>query len=296
MSEQESKEKRKNTEGEVEWSFDFGKLGESIKGMANSLAGLAGDEEIQESTFIVAKDNAESARVKVDFAAGKNFLNALEAGSDNLVEAHLKHVGEIEFSEEGDTTKTVRIKQKGRIKDIATPIKQGLRLVANSDAIEWQVHLSPDVPLSLEVNGGVGPTRVDMTGLNVRNLKFDAGVGQFTLTLPEQDGEIDLDINTGVGETKIYLPENTNANLDIDAGVGSVDVTIPPNAAVQVRASNGLGSVQVPQSLRRISKKGDFIEQGGVWQSEGFDLAERRIVIRYDGGVGAFHVREAEMV
>ena len=293
MSEQENKEKRKNAEGEVEWSFDFAKLGDSIKDMANS---LAGDEELQESSFIASKDGVESGRVKVDFAAGKNFLSALGAGSTNLVEANLKHVGEIEFSEEGDTTKTVHIKQKGSIKNIATPIKQGLRMVANSDAIEWQVHLSPDVPLSLEVNGGIGPTKVDMTGLNVRNLKFDAGVGQFILILPEQEGEIDLDINTGVGETKLYVPENTRANLDIDAGVGSVDVTIPPNAAVQIRASNGLGSVQVPKSLRRISKKGDFIEQGGVWQSEGFDLAERRIVIRYDGGVGSFHVREAELV
>ncbi len=293
MSELENKEKRKNSEGEVEWSFDFAKLGESIKEMANS---LAGDEELQESSFIVTKDGVESGRVKIDFAAGKNFLSALDAGNANFLEAHLKHVGEIEFSEEGDTTKTVRIKQKGSIKNIAAPIKQGFRMMANGDAIEWQVQLSPDVPLSLEVNGGVGPTKVDMTGLNVRNLKFDAGVGQFILILPEQEGEIDLDINTGVGETKIYLPENTNANLDIDAGVGSVDVTIPPNAAVQVRASNGLGSVQVPKSLRRISKKGDFIEQGGVWQSEGFDLAERRIVIRYDGGVGSFDVREAELV
>lgn len=293
MSEQENKEKRKEAPGEIEWSFDFGKLGESIKGMANS---LAGDEEIQESTFSADKAGVETARVKVEFSAGRNFLSALDAGSDNLVEAKLKHVGEIKFSEEGDSTKTVHIKQKSKIKDIATPLKQGLRLVANSNAIEWQIQLSPDVPLSLEVNGGVGPTKVDMTGLNVRNLKFDAGVGQFTLILPEQDGEIDLDVNTGVGETKLYVPENTNANLDIDAGVGSVDVTIPPNAAVQIRATNGLGTVQVPKSLRRISKKGDFIEQGGVWQSEGFDLAERRIVIRYDGGIGSFHVREAELV
>lgn len=287
MSEQENKEKAKGKPGEVEWSFDFGKLGESIKDMASS---LASDEEINESSFSASKEGAESARVKVEFAAGKNTLSALDSGNANLVEANLKHIGEVEFSQEGDTTKTVHIKQKSKVKNIATPLKQGLRLVANSDAIEWQIQLSPDVPLSLEVKGGIGPTKVDMTGLTVRNLKFDAGVGQFIMTLPQQDGEIDLDINTGVGETKLYLPENINANLDIDAGVGSVDVTIPPNAAVQIRANNGLGSVQVPKSLRRISKK------GGVWQSEGFDLAERRIVIRYDGGIGSFRVREAQLV
>ena len=291
--EQQEKPKRQSPDGKVEWSFDFGKLGDSIKDMANS---IAGEEEIYESHFTASKDAATSARVKVNFAAGKNFLSALDVGSEHLVEANLTHVGEIEFSEEGEDTKTVTIKQKGKMKDIATPIKQGFRLAANSNAIEWNVQLSPDVPLSLDVNGGVGPTKVDMTGLTVRNMKFDAGVGQFILILPEQDEEIDLDMNTGVGETKVYLPENINANVEIKAGVGSVDVTIPPNAAVQIRANSGLGSIDVPKSLRRMSKKGDFIETGGLWQSEGFDLAERRIVIRYKGGVGSFRVREAELI
>ncbi len=293
MAEQNEKPKRKNSEGEVEWSFDFANLGNSLKDMANS---LAGEEELQESEFTSSKAGVESARVKVEFAAGKNFLSALDADSDNLLEAHLKHVGEIEFIEEGETTKSVTIKQKNKIKDITTPIKQGFRMVANSNQIEWQINLTPDVPLSLDVKGGVGPTKVDMTGLTVRNLRFDAGVGQFTMILPQQDEEIDLDMNTGVGQTNVYLPENVSANLDIDAGVGSVDVTIPPNAAVQIRASNGIGSVNVPSSLRRMSKKSDFMDAGGTWQSEGFDLAERRIVIRYNGGVGSFHVHEAELV
>lgn len=293
MSEQNEKPKRKNTDGEVEWSFDFANLGNSLKDMANS---LAGEEEIHESEFTSAKTGVDSARVKVNFAAGKNFLSALDVDSDNLLEASLKHVGEIEFSEEGDTTKTVSIKQKNKIKDIATPLKQGLRMVTNGNEIEWYIKLTPDVPLSLDVNGGVGPTKVDMTGLTVRSLKLDAGVGQFTVILPQQDEEFDLDMNTGVGQTKVYLPENVNASLDIDAGVGSVDITIPPNTAVQVRANNGIGSIDVPSSLRRMSKKTDFMDAGGVWQSEGFDLAERRIVIRYKGGIGSFHVREADLV
>lgn len=288
MSEQNESPKRKNSDGEVEWSFDFANLGNSLKDMANS---LAGEEEIYESNFTSTSTGVESARVKIEFAAGKNSIKALDDDSENLLEATLKHVGEIEFTEEGDATKSVKIKQKGKIKDIATPIKQGLRMVANSEDIEWAVLLAPNIPLSLDVSGGVGPTKVDMTGLTVRNLKFDAGVGQFTLILPQQDEEIALDINTGVGQTKIYLPENINANLDIDAGVGSVDVTIPPSAAVQIHARNGIGSVDVPSTLRRMSKK-----PNGVWQSEGFDLADRRITIHYSGGVGSFHVREADLV
>lgn len=291
MSDYDEKPKRKNDDRDVEWSFDFANISNSIRSVFDS---LAGEEEIHHSEFVSSKNGVTSARIKVDFSAGKNFLSALSADSDNLLEAKLTHVGEVEFSEEGEDVKSVRIKQKSKVRDIATPIKQGLRAMANSDEIEWHVHLSPDVPLSIDVDGGVGPTNVDLTGLTVRSVDLDAGVGQFTVILPEQEEEIDVEIDTGVGETKIYLPENINANLDIDAGVGQVTVTIPPNAAVQIRANSGIGSVNVPKNLRRLTKK-EFMEAGGVWQSEGFDLAERRIVIRYDGGVGAFSVREAEL-
>ncbi|MGB7342147.1 MAG: hypothetical protein WBC91_24840 [Phototrophicaceae bacterium] len=285
MTEQNEKPKRKSADGEVEWSFDFANLGQSIRDMANS---LAGEEEIQETHLDVDKDGVETARVKVNFAAGRNNISALEASSDKLVDAHLTHVGEIDFSVEGDAEKVVKIRQSGRGKDLAAPIKQGLRLAANSKNIEWTIQLAPAIPLSLDIHGGVGPTKVDMTGLTVRTLKFDAGVGQFTVMLPQQAEQFSLDMNTGVGETKIYLPEDANADLDIDAGVGSVDVTIPPNAAIQIRAKNGIGSVDVPSNLRK--------HDNGMWQSEGFDLAERRIIIRYKGGVGSFNVREAELI
>lgn len=290
MSDQhDEKRKRTNVEGEVEWSFDFAQLGESLKNMANS---LAGEEELTESHFQVEKAGVASAQVKINFSAGKNLIEAAEPDSPYLFDAHLQHVGEVELLEEGTDNKQITLKQVGKPRDFATPIKQGLRMVANSKAIEWRVKLTPDVPLSLDVNGGVGPSRMDLTGLTVRHLDCDAGVGQFIVILPEQDDELDVDIDTGVGETKIYLPENVNANLEIDAGVGSVDVTIPPNSAVQIRASHGIGSIQVPSSLRKLEKKGDKT----VWQSEGFDLAERRIVIRYSGGIGAFFVREAELM
>ncbi|MEM9951904.1 MAG: LiaF domain-containing protein [Chloroflexota bacterium] len=282
MSEQSEKQKR---DGQIEWSFDFANLGESLKNMANS---LAGEEEIHETSYTVAKTGVETARVKINFAAGNNFINALDASNDNLLEAHLKHIGEVEFTEDGDAEKTVVIKQAGKLKNIATPFKQGLRLAANSKDVEWNVHLAPNIPLSLKVNGGVGPTKVDLTTLIVRDIDIDAGVGQFMVTLPQQDEDITLDIDSGVGETKIYVPENVNATLDIDAGVGNVDVTIPPNTAVQIKAKSGIGSIHVPNSLRKYDD--------GHWQSEGFDLAEKRITIHYDGGIGSFHVREAQIV
>jgi hypothetical protein len=286
----EEKQKRQNEAGEVEWSFDFADLSNSVKGMFDS---LAGEVEIQESVFGVPRTGVENARIKLNFAAGKNNLSALDAISPNLFEAKLKHVGEIEFTEEGLETKTITLKQKNKITELAAPIKQGLRAMANADELEWDVKVATGIPLSFDINGGVGPTKLDMTGMNVRSLKMSAGVGTLLLTLPEQKEQIEAKVNSGVGQVKIIVPDISDVNLTIHAGVGEVIVVIPPNAAVQLRASTGLGSVNVPRSLKRHTKK-DFMEQGGMWQSEGFDLASRRIVINYTGGVGAFNLRDSE--
>jgi len=286
-------EKKKKEEGrQVEWTFDFAKLGESFSNMMNS---LAGEEEVHESTFVVPLAGAESARVKVGFSIGKAFVQATEAGSANLFEAHLKHVGEIEFSEEGDATKSITLKQQEKPELSAAPFQRGLRALASREELEWNVSLATGVPLSLDINGGVGPTHMDLTGLTLRKVDADTGVGTLTLVLPEQSEAIDVDVDGGVGQTKIFIPNNANVTMDIDAGVGATEITVPPNAALQIKASGGLGSVSVPKSVQRMDKP-EFMEMGGVWQSPGFDLAERKIIITYDGGVGQLTVREAEMI
>jgi hypothetical protein len=288
----EPEKKKKNEGSQVEWSFDFAKLGESFNSLMNS---LAGEEELRESNFVVPKAGVESARVKVHFSVGKAFLQATEAGSENLFEADLKHVGDIEFNDEGDATKTITLKQQEKPEFSAGPFQRGFRALANRDDLVWTISLAPDIPLSVEVDGGVGPTQMDLTGLTVRKVDADTGVGTLTLVLPKQAAPIDVDVDGGVGQTKIFVPDNASVDLDVDAGVGATEITIPPNAAVQIKASGGLGSVTVPKSVQRMDKP-EFMEMGGVWQSPGFDLAERKIIIRYDGGVGQLTVREAEMI
>ncbi len=291
MSEPENK-KKKEEGREVEWSFDFAKLGESFNNLMNS---LAGEEELRESTFVVPMTGVQSARVNVHFSVGKAFVQAADAATGNLFEAHLKHVGEIEFNEEGDAPKIITLKQQEKPEFSAGPFQRGFRALANRDDLEWNVSLAPGVPLSLEIDGGVGPTSLDLTGLSIRSVDADTGVGTLNLVLPQQDEKITVEVDGGVGQTKVFVPDNANVDMDIDAGVGATEITVPPNAALQIKASGGLGSVSVPKSLQRMDKP-EFMEMGGVWQSPGFDLAERKIIIRYDGGVGQLTVREAEMI
>lgn len=291
----EHDEKPKNEEPQdprsVEWSFDFSQIGDSIQ---RFFEGLGGDEELQTSEFSAPKGSAQSARLKVKFSVGKANIGALEPG-ENLLEATLKHIGEVEFKDEGDSERRLTLKQKEKPELSMGPIKRGFRALANRDDLEWTINLSPDVPLSLEVDGGVGPTVMDLSRLQVRKVDADTGVGTMKLILPVQDAHIDVDVDGGVGQTDIFVPDNADVMLDLDGGVGATNITIPRNAAIQIKANGGLGAVNVPKNLKRLDDK-EFMEMGGMWQSDGFELAERKIMIRYDGGIGQLTVRESEIV
>jgi predicted membrane protein len=287
-----SDEKVKHEGRKVEWAFDFANLSDSFNKMMES---LAGEEELTVSEFNVPKAGVESARVTVKFSVAQGFVQALPAGSSDLFKATIHHVGELEFKDEGDTTKTVEVKQKQKIDFSVNPIKQGFRAFAHRDDLKWDIHLSPDVPLSLNIHGGVGPTKLDLSNMQLLNLKVDTGVGTLDLILPTQTNKIEAEIDGGVGQTKIVVPDNADVSINLDGGVGAIEITVPANAAVQVKTDGGIGAVHVPKSFKRVTKK-DVMDSSGVWQSAGYDLAQRRISIRHHGGVGELKVREAELV
>jgi hypothetical protein len=285
-------EKPKRDERKVEWAFDFANLGESLR---NLLSSMAGDEEVQHSTFDVPLAASEVAEVDIDFSVGEAFVSALPAESDLLMSADLRHIGDIELVDEGETQRYITLKQKVSASRAGQSIQQGLRALADRQNLRWDVMLSPAVPLVMDIDGGVGPSELDLSGLQLKRLKADTGVGELTLTLPAQDTMYEASIDGGVGRTRIYIPDGTVAMLDVDGGVGAVEITIPPGAAVQLKADGGLGSVSVPASMQVKGKAKDF-GMSGTWQTDGYDLAEDRIIIHYDGGVGQLTIREAELI
>lgn len=286
-------QKPKNDERQVEWSFDFSKVGESINTM---LDGLAGDEEVQISEFSLQKAGTKTLTLNAAFSVGKASITALPEDSPLVFNAHLKHVGNVTFESEGTAEKVVTLRQKvNPVQQAANSLRQGLRAMREHEDLAWNIGLGAGVPLVLNLQGGVGSSKIDLTSLTIMSLNVDTGVGKLDLIVPQQDEVLNAQIKGGVGETKIYIPDNAHGDVSVNAGVGAVQIVIPPNAAVQINANGGIGSVKVPNSLQRLTKP-EFMDAGGVWQSEGYELAEHKLNIRYDGGVGALVVREAELV
>lgn len=276
---------------EVEWSFDFANLGESFKRLLDS---LAGEEEVKTSQLTVPKNGANRADVEVDFSVGVGTLRVLPGG-DNLLETTLVHVGDIELITSGDSTRHVVLKQKMKPSSLTAPIRQGLRALANRTELKWDVAIAPDVPMHLKIDAGLGQVNVDLTGAQLSGLDIDGGVGTLRVTLPAAATSYTTHIDSGVGEVVVHVPAGASGRLDIDGGVGAIEVVLPAHAAVRLEAETGIGSVQVPPDFVHLDA-GEYFKGSSTWQTEGFDLAESRLVIQYDGGVGQFRIRLAEVV
>ncbi|QPC84525.1 hypothetical protein G4Y79_09160 [Phototrophicus methaneseepsis] len=284
--EQETKEKRKRNGRTVEWQFDFAEVGESFK---NMLGSLAGDQEVQHDTFVEAIDGAAHAEVEIGFSIGKGFIRALAPTSGNLLDADVYYIGEMEFTVEGDASKYVRLAQQTS-KSPLTPIRQGFRAMADSKKLTWQVGLTPNIPLDLSIDGGIGPVEADLSGLTLNDLDVDSGVGTMNVTLPIQTAALHAEIDSGVGQLTVNVPEGAHGELDIKGGVGEVVIYVSRNTALMLTAKSGLGSIDVASGIHRITGGREFIEDSGEWRTEGYELAGNRLRIKYDGGVGSFQI------
>jgi hypothetical protein len=278
MGEQKSKQV-------VEWSFSFGDVGESIN---NTLKQLGADAEVKTSHFTEPIGAAKSARVRLDLATGKMIVRAATA-PENLIEAEVRHIGEMEFSVSGESDKFVRLGQKNN-GVLAGPLKDFLNAVSNHDDLRWEIGLAASIPLDLDIHGGVGVSKLDLSGLQIKHLKMHSGVGEIHLDLPAMPEPYTVELDGGVGETTVTVAEGAALRMRVAGGVGSVKLRLPETSAARVEVQGGLGGAKLAPRFTRVKSGGDFISQSGTWETSGFSLAAHQIVVHFNGGVGELKV------
>jgi hypothetical protein len=228
---------------------------------------------------------AESAEVELDLSVGPTTVYALNE-DDLLFDAEVTHIGEIEFSVNGTEQKSIRLDEQRLNVNARWPD------FVDQDRLAWDIGITPLIPISLEINGGVGEANLDLSEFILESLSVDVGVGDLTLTLPGQDERYTARLNGGVGETDIEIESGASITLSIDGSVGDVHVDVPAGAEVRVDASVGVGNIRLPSSFLRVSGSNDnFVGDSGIWETDGYDDADLRITITFDGGVGDFVIR-----
>ena len=126
----------------------------------------------------------------------------------------------------------------------------------------WTLRLSNRVPLSLNINSGASETRVDLTDLNVSDVR----------------------VSTGASDTLVKLPAKAGfTKAEVSAGAASIRVRIPEGVAASIRASGGLASTKIDRKR--------FPRSAGRFQSPDYEDAENKVELRVSTGVGSIDVR-----
>ena len=125
----------------------------------------------------------------------------------------------------------------------------------------WDLLLSPAVAWELKAKLAVGDGRLDLTGLNLDSLNLELGVGQCLVTLPDKVG----------------------GKVAIKGGVGSLVLRIPKTLAAQVTVQRGLSPVSVSARFER---------NGNTYVTTDWETNTNHVEVEISAGIGPITVEE----
>jgi phage shock protein PspC (stress-responsive transcriptional regulator) len=89
----------------------------------------------------------------------------------------------------------------------------------------------------LDLDGGVGDREYSPATMTELRDRYELGIGALDVDLTDLDlpaGRTDLDIDVGIGEAIVYVPEDVCVTSDVEIGVGAADVFDRDNDGVDV--------------------------------------------------------------
>jgi hypothetical protein len=223
---------------------------------------------------------ATSASITLDLSSEHTTVKAL-TGSNDLINATIRHLGAVDFKVSGSQKKTINLSE-------ITSATDWFAIPAVFEELNWDIGLTPALPIDLTVGGGSGRGELNLSGLLLASLKANVGSGAFKIHLPSFPNGYNASLNGGSGSLDLFLPSATELSVHLEGGSGSINITVPPDAAVRIEVLNGgSGSVSIPNSFMRVSGSAD--QKEGAWETAGYPQAGHKILIQVvDLGSGSF--------
>jgi len=197
----------------------------------------------------IALGDAERANIEFDLAAGELDLRG---GAQKLLQ------GTFEYNV-ADWKPIVQTSTIGSHATITIKEPEGTHMGGDTH-YTWDLSLNDKVLLDLTLNCGAGHAKMDLGSLDLRSVQVHMGAGQVDLDLeghPTRD--YDVEINGGVGQATVHLPQGVGVRAEAHGGLGSIDVSglekkgqyyensLYDNAKVNVRlkVEGGIGEIRI---------------------------------------------------
>jgi hypothetical protein len=127
--------------------------------------------------------------------------------------------------------------------------------------IDWDVALNPEIPIALTLNVGANKSILDLSDMNITDLKLE----------------------TGASDTRLTLPARGRFHADFDLGAASLEVIVPDGLSARIRASIGAASLNVNESR--------FPRNGNYYQSPDYDTAANTVDMTIDAGAASIKIK-----
>ncbi|NNM31855.1 MAG: hypothetical protein HKO53_02260 [Gemmatimonadetes bacterium] len=170
----------------------------------------------------------------------------------------------------------------------------------------FDVELSPQVPMDLELEFGAVQADLDFTGLALTSLELETGASESAVHMDEPN-VVTMDqasFHVGAADFNISGLGNFNARrISVEAGVGSVTLELGGTwvQESELEIEMGLGSLElrIPRSLGvRLERSsfltsmdtGGMVRRDGAYYSANWDGAERKIDVEISAAFGSVDI------
>lgn len=250
------------------------------------------------------KANIEGGFAEVYIARGtaSTILDAEMTSEDSD-----KPVGLVKYSTRGDVGYvTVDLDKEGWHEGERSRKKKSLDISSST----WRLLYTDAIPISFDIELGLGGGDIDLSGLNVKDFDLSTGASSVKLAFNEPNRNTIENMSIEAGLSKFRALGLGNANfkkLHFEGGVGkySLDFTGRLEREVDVYAEVGLGAltITIPAAVgARIMYEKNWIceldidrefeeVEDDVFQTDNYVSASGKINLRLEAGFGTVRIR-----
>ena len=202
-------------------------------------------------------ENTETLELGMGFTSGRVTLRS-DASTDRLFAADFnKRPAEVIHDHSGRFSKIYLSTDGFSVEYSDDDGTDGYTLTGFAD---WDLMVSPDVALDLEILAGAADLDLDLTNLNVRRVFVGAGASQVRIRLPD------------AGRTRV----------EIEAGAADIEITVPRGVAARIANDSFLNFTSIDS--------GRFPKTGSEHRSPDYSTAENRVDIEIGAGAASVTV------
>ncbi len=160
---------------------------------------------------------ATSARIRIEHGSGRLNLSALstEGPSDVLLTGtfggglrhHAQQVGGL-----------LNVEMQPEVKRVV-PVPWG-----SGDDLDWSFQLNPTIPLILDIELGPAADTIDLSGLQVTDLRIKTSTSPCQITFPSGIPLIRATIEVGGGGVKLNIPTAVSARIRTEGGLAGIQI------------------------------------------------------------------------